>query len=285
MQVRVAADPWTIQPELAGRLRVSPGSMGARDGRRATLGLDNLVAGGTRPYSYRIVTFAPGAMSIAADGRTLLWTPSGLAVGESRTAQVLVTDSSSPTRLSALINITCTVAPEPPPVLGIEGPFTGSVDGSTRRFSNLVYTGEHGTTPYTWSASITGGASVSLSSTTGSTVTASGTAPATASEGDQYTLTVTLTDSDPATDPVTRETVLTVVDEVVPPTASCDGFSIPAPGASDTNTVVITNDPGGARTFTVDVPHTGFTASVTSVGRSHGDGTLPHHAPQRLDDG
>ena len=230
------------------------------------MGLDNLVRGGTRPYTYRIVTYAPGAMSIASDGRTLLWAPSGLAVGESRTAQVLVTDSSSPTRLSALIDITCTVLPEPPPVLEVVGPFTGSILGSTRRFENLVYQGFNGTTPYTWSASITGGASVSLSSTTGSSVTASGTVPATASEGDQYRVTVTLEDSDATSGPVSLETLLTVVDEVIPPTATCAGFSIPAPGASDSNTVVIANDPGGARTFTVTSGHPDFTAVVSTSG-------------------
>ena len=227
-------------------------------------------AGGTTPYSWS-ATGLPAGLSINAGTGAISGTPSAASSG---TVTVAVTDSTSPTHLSASKQFALTiVAPLSMTTSALPGGLAGSAYSATPAATG-------GVTPYTWSVS---GLPAGLSFDTG-TGTISGT-PSGASSG---TVTVTVTDStSPTHQSVTKQFTLTVTTGLSITTPALPGgvagspysTTLVAAGGTTPYTWSVSGLPSGlaVNASTGTISGTPSAASSVSVSVTVTDSASPNH--------
>jgi hypothetical protein len=228
----------TLSITITGQLTITTSSLPSGVVNTAYPGVTLAATGGATPYTWS-ATGLPAGLTLNASTGQISGTPTAAGVN---TVAITVTDSSSPSHLTATANLTLTVI-APPSITTTSLP--GGVVGASY---NATLNASGGTTPYTWSATgLPAGLSIDPSSgaITG-TPTASGAS----------TVSITVTDStNPTHLSATKNLSITIVAQLAITTTS-----LPS-GVTGTAYNATVNASGGTTPYTWSA--TGLPAGLT----------------------
>ena len=214
---------------------------------------------------------------------TYSWSPGG------QTTQSITVNTTGSYAVSVTNSVGCT-ATSATTVVTLNTPPTATINGTTsvcqNAITNITFTGANGTTPYTFTYKINGGASQTVSTSSGSSVTVS--VPTTTSGTYTYTLTnvqdayCSQTQSGTATVTVNFNTVsaasstpnvcinsgLSITHTTTGATGigAATGLPTGVTASFASNTITISGTPSAAGTFNYSIPLTGGCGSVSASG-------------------